>query len=99
MDAHPPGLTHRSTTTSSSSSLVVVAVVGERQERQYRNKVRKIQRLAHAAIDHTDHIHKGANAASEDGRVLPNNEIKSNSEDDDPHNSVVYYSTMGLPTD
>ena len=99
MDAHPPGLTHRSTTTSSSSSLVVVAVVGERQERQYRNKVRKIQRLAHAAIDRNDHIHEGANAALEDGRVLSNEEIKSDSMDDDPRNSVVYYSTMDMPID
>ena len=69
------------------------------QTRQYRTKVRKIQRLAHAAIDRDDDIHEGANACFEDGEIPMAGEMKSDDEDDDPRNTVVYYSAKDMPVD
>ena len=69
------------------------------QCRQYRTKVRKIQRLAHAAINKDDDINEGANACLERGELPMGGEIKSDNEDDDPRNTVVYYSTNDLPVE
>ena len=66
------------------------------QNRQYRTKMRKIQRLSHAAIERNDYIQEGANAS---GEVTMNGEMKSDSEDDDPWNGIVYHSTNELPVD
>ena len=66
------------------------------QCRQYRTKVRKIQRLAHAAINKDDDIHEGANACLESGELPMVGEIKSDDEDDDPRNAVVYYLTKDM---
>ena len=61
--------------------------------------MRKIQWLVHTTVDWYDHIHAAANPALKDRRVSPNDNIKIDSEDDDPCNYVVYYSTMELPKD
>ena len=59
----------------------------------------KMHRLAHAAVDCNAHMHKAANAALEDGRVSPNDAIKSDLENANPCYYVIYYSTMELPMD
>ena len=67
------------------------------QNRQYRVKMRKTQRLDHAVIDQDDDIHEGANAALENGELPMEREMKSDNKDDDPWNTVVHYSTKDMP--
>ena len=67
--------------------------------RQYRSKVRKIQRLSVAAVDRDDTMFERANSALEQGRITENREIKSDAEDDDKRNTVVYRAALDLESD
>ena len=59
------------------------------QVRQYRTKIRKMKRLAFAAIDRDDYLHETANENIERGR-WPSSTTKSDDEDDEKQNKVKY---------
>ena len=59
------------------------------QVRQYRTKIRKMKRLAFAAIDRDDYLHETANENIERGR-WPSCTTKSDDEDDEKQNKVKY---------
>ena len=69
------------------------------QIRQYRNKVRKIQRISVAAVEREDTMFERANSALERGCITMNGEIKSDAEDDDARNQVVYRAALDQESD
>ena len=69
------------------------------QIRQYRNKVRNIQRISVAAVEREDTMFERANSALERGCITMNGEIKSDVEDDDARNQVVYRAALDQESD
>ena len=60
------------------------------QLRQYRTKHKNIKRLCCASIYRDDYLPEVAGVVLECGDLTGNLEIKSDAEDDYPHNGVVY---------
>ena len=67
--------------------------------RQYRTKVRKIQRISVAAVERDDTMLERVNSVLERGCITKNGEIKSDVEDDDARNQVVYRASLDPESD